>query len=151
MPAGAAEGTLPGLWPRTLPRPRRRGFLAHLSEGPSRLHCHVLAQEGLDSRRAESESAAQVPGPISSPFVLFCFVFLFGSHNDSAYQTTSGFAPWNAFLPFGKRGNYQELQKGKSEPWHLENNHITLPRMAFGEGKIIESATLNPEPLCMTH
>ena len=42
-------------------------------------------------------------------------------------------------LLFNKQGNYQELQKGKSEPWHLENNHITLPRMAFGEGKIIES------------
>lgn len=50
-----------------------------------------------------------------------------------------------------KQGNYQELQKGKSELWHLENNHITLPSVAFGGGEIIESVTLNIAPLCMTH
>lgn len=82
----------------------------------------------------------EVPRPLASPFFFFfsfpCFlVFLFGSDNNSAYQTTSGFSPWIAFLPFRKRGNYQELQKGKSEPRHFENNRIALPRMAFGEGR----------------
>lgn len=38
-------------------------------------------------------------------------------------------------LLFRKQGNYQGLQKGKSELWHLENNHISLPRVAFGGEK----------------
>lgn len=54
-------------------------------------------------------------------------------------------------LFFRKERNYQELQKGKLEPWHLEKNHIILPCMAFGGEKIIESVTLNTAPLCMTH
>lgn len=60
-----------------------------------------------------------------------------------------GAAEMSLLLPM--QGKYQELQTGKSESWHLENHPISLPVVAFGRGKIIESVTLNTEPLCMTH
>lgn len=71
------------------------------------------------------------PGPISTPLA---FLSPLGLEMILVIRPPQVLACGTPLF-FGKQGNDQELQKGKSEPRHLENNHISLPRVAFGEGK----------------